>query len=974
MQPKLAIFLMFLSLPVWAKFAPETPWETVHSQHFRIHFPATYRQFAGQLSGYLEEAYGVLSQDLHWELKEAADVVVRGDTDIPNGSTSVFPINRIVVHPVPFLPISSVGEYDHWIRTLAYHELTHLVANDATSGFFAFARSVMGSVAKMNAYQPQWIVEGLAVYEETIHSKGGRGRSVFTDTLLRAAVLSGELENESSFYGVTLDRLNDGVPIWPAKLTPYLYGYLMQAWVAQRAGENAPGRISQKSAQSLPFLVDQVAQSTVGAGYSELWSKLKTRLKEMVEQDLKTIRAQPLSQVKVLSKSGRMSGGLAISKDQSKGYFVRDSFFSGVGITEVDLKSGVERDLSDWIHGGESRIKIDFSGRYLIYCRYQPFEEFNSYSDVFAWDLDQNREIRLTEGARAVSADIDQQFRISPNGQWEAGQLIYVKNLPNGNQSLVLYDQKNERQLFATQNFERISHPSWGLSQGQAWVVFSYKPNLKGENLKIIQLSDGRVRDLTRTSNQVLQSQTSSSWTHSGDVLFSNSAEGVFNIYRVSLQGEPVKLTHVELGLWSPVESTQSDKVFAMHLGPHGFDVSEVTVLKNLQAQEIEPTHEKIKTGPEVYPAVENEKLATNQGESVSKKEQEQDSVTQDTISKTVIDAPYSVLPTLWPKYWYPYGQKVSDGWLIGASTSGYDALEQHHYTVIGSWDSRATFLIYDLSYRYEGLYPSIQVQRKRENKYLGFIERSNAVDTTNLVFYYPLGFWGVGFGATLAESRFLDEKAASGGLQVKLGFSDLRSYPSSIDLEAGQSGQQADLALTGYFVGDQQFSAAEARFEKRIPSFFERHFIRLLAQGARSTNEQISALYFLGGGESTVAKSQDYLLRGYPAGTLVGRTIATLNFEYWLPFWDVERGAGVWPAFFERSKLKLFADTGSSEFVGVDERNFTVWPVGVGIQMLHDLKLFYRLPISLGLGLDWGLSARNKGEKQFVLGLYIRN
>src|SRR5690606_25154232 len=101
------------------------------------------------------------------------DVVVRGGTVVPNRLASGFPFNRMVIHAVPFSPTSSIGEYDDWIRTLAVHELTHIVANDMTRGIWNVGRGIFGSAAKMNSYQPLWLIEGLAVYEETRHSQFG---------------------------------------------------------------------------------------------------------------------------------------------------------------------------------------------------------------------------------------------------------------------------------------------------------------------------------------------------------------------------------------------------------------------------------------------------------------------------------------------------------------------------------------------------------------------------------------------------------------------------------------------------------------------------------------------------------------------------------------------------------------------------------------------------------------------------------
>ena len=280
-----ASLLLLLPSSAFAKFSPETDWKTAESGHFRIHYPASYQNFANSLGFYLEKAYAVLSQDLGWSLDSAAEIVVNGDTDFPNGLTSVYPLNRIVINAVPFGPETSIGEYDDWIRTLAYHELTHLVANDTTRGIFAMGRSIFGSASKINQYQPQWIVEGLAVYEETLRSQAGRGRSAYADMVFRTAAQEGLLERSDTLLGVTLDRLNDGPPIWPGPTAAYLYGYLLQEVIAEISGDASPGKASYLSSGTLPFFINRVAEETSGSDFYNLWNLAVAKLKTAAQAD-----------------------------------------------------------------------------------------------------------------------------------------------------------------------------------------------------------------------------------------------------------------------------------------------------------------------------------------------------------------------------------------------------------------------------------------------------------------------------------------------------------------------------------------------------------------------------------------------------------------------------------------------------------------------------------------------------------------
>ena len=131
---------------------------------------------------------------------------------------------------------------------MVYHELTHILANDNSRGFFRFLRGAFGSVAKPNAYLPLWMMEGQAVFQETEHSGYGRGRSIHLVMLLRTAVREGLFSEPQKYFGFSLDQLNDGPPHWPAGSTPYLLGYLLHEWVAFRKNAAAPGLLSHYAA------------------------------------------------------------------------------------------------------------------------------------------------------------------------------------------------------------------------------------------------------------------------------------------------------------------------------------------------------------------------------------------------------------------------------------------------------------------------------------------------------------------------------------------------------------------------------------------------------------------------------------------------------------------------------------------------------------------------------------------------------
>ncbi|MCC7441767.1 MAG: hypothetical protein IT285_09040 [Bdellovibrionales bacterium] len=960
-----------------AKVAPDQTWETVSTRHFRIHYPPTYRRFTAYLAAYLEDAYEVLSKRLSWELAGPLEVVVRGDTDVANGQASVFPFNRLVVHAVPFSPTSSIGEYDNWIRTLAFHELTHVIANDITRGAFSVGRTIFGSVAKMNSYQPLWLIEGLAVYEETALGIFGRGRSAFADMVIRTASREGLLDSTDTGLGVTLDRLNGGVPEWPHGVTPYLYGYVMNRMIAEKGGPLGPAKVASASGGYLPFFVNTVAKDVLGVDYYDLWDQAVQRMNAVSTSDLERIRREPVTAPKVLARSGRLSRGPTLTPAGDVAYFIRDSYTEGLGISSWERGSGETRVITRWERDGGSSLRLaprhaDRPGG-LLYSRLEPHKEFYLHSDVFLFDLEEEEEIRLTHGARATDPDFSPDFAWGVSGILK-GSVVYVKNLNDGNQAIARWDGTEEAILFRTQRFERLATPVWGRGRSREWVVFSYKVNGGNERLMAVSVKSRMTRMLTRHAGPSLRvSEVTPFWQMDGGLLYASTLGGVLNLYRIEaaqldrafaeegVLAIPSRITNFETGAMFPVVSQgQPDRLLAMAYEASGFSLAEIPTSKGLaNPASLDSLHSKLSPDTIAAEKPDPERYWVDWPRP------------REEHSEGDPDG-YSAFPALWPKFWLPFFEKVTDGITLGAQTQGQDALERHRYTLNVAWDNRATFPVYRVLYQYDGLYPTIQIESRQDNQYIGLLKLSNALSTNAMRFHYPIGNYQVGFGATVSSWRFFNESNSSGGLQFRFSHMDFLTLPNALD-PGGDRGRRADLSLSGYFLGGTQFSTLELRYEQRAPSLWDRHFFRLVGSAGANFDATGQAPPFVGGGQESVVGSQGFLVRGYSPGALYGARLATFNAEYWMPLKDIYRARGTLPLFYERAKLRFLIDTGSAIMVGGRRSQFTRWPLGTGVEVLSDITLAYHFRVTLALGFHLGLDEKLGGERQVVVGLYSR-
>jgi hypothetical protein len=952
---------------------------------------------AKRIQTHLESAYEELSLDLYWSVQEPIQVVIRDDRDRANAQAEVFPYNRLIFNAVPPQAFSTFGEYDDWLKFLVVHELTHILSQDTTLGAFATLRTIFGSVAKINPYQPLWLSEGLAVWYETQKTTVGRGRSVFSDMMVRALLLEGRLYEEGirppDLYGMSLDRLNQGPPIWPGGHTPYFMGYLIHELLKERGGAQAPGILSYRSGARFPFLLNTTLQEALGLNYYSLWDSLVIRLRLAHQRDLQVLtpgfvpsRARALPGREELGF--RMSSSPAVLMGRGKVAYIRDDFAQGTGLSLYDWVTEKHENLSEWLFGGGDRLSVSPSEGELIYSRFEEVDEYQMYSDLYLWDLSEGeqrgREIRLTYGFRASHPSVSENFRWNSSlEKIQSGSIVYVKNLSSGRQGLSVWNGRVETSLYEGGEFERLSYPTYGRGEFRDWILFQQKTNEKSDRLLAIHHSSGVLRVITPQVSLALRAQDlTPSWGLSGDILYSSSRGGIYQVYRIrrdslrtllrgqTLAHSPIeRVSHVMTGAFHPVEIPGDSR--------SGFAMVYTALGMRLHRMEFS----QVDLGPLPYRLESLEEKLQGTGERLPRvkwkagKEREEWTLRQDLVAtpssqSLTTQETYEPWSTLKPRYWFPSIGRVPEGWQLGAETSSRDALEWWRYALVGLYDTRADFPLYAAQVVYDRYYPSWVFSRTQENQYLGFFQKSNRLNRTSAFVRVPWQRFEWSLGGQWLESRFLDDRVTStGGLEARAAWGEKWASPASLDGRLGDRGHRLELQWNGIFLGPERFSAWTFRGEKKIRSPFSPDFVRWYGNVGLTGNERLGTYYFTGGGQGAIQQGQDFLLRGYRGGALYGRSLVTSNQEYVGRLKDYFEGRGTLPIWLERLKYRVFLDVGAAEWINETRSQFQHFLVGTGAHLLLDVDFLYRIPTTLAIGLDLGLSSKFQGEPQLVLG-----
>ncbi len=936
--------LFFFSLSAQAAAPSGEKWLTLHTPNFRVHHTAPLEIYARTFAASLERALPKLESDLRWKLPVPVDIVVMDPSDAANGFAANFPNTHMEVYAVPFDKDSSLGHYYNWVNELATHELTHLIANDTTHGFYSPLRSIFGSWVKPNGMQANWLIEGLAVYEETAHTSGGRGRSPLFLALLREAAHTRQLT--SSDY-TSIDRFNDGNGWWPGRDMAYLMGYTIQALPSHNR-PGLPGELSYLNAGQLPFQPNRKIESLTGKDWSTIWSESTSRLQAHLP------RAQLPAPCR-LTRSGRHTGGQALSADGWI-YFSEEDHDHGHHLARIPANAPCENTevgrLDYRYLSAPNQIAVSADGKKVAYAAYDtaPFERF--FSKLYLWEDGSTSAIPNTLRGRDPAFTQD--------------GLLYIRENNDTSQSILWQSlsSEQERVLFTGPPLERLS----GLFVQGSTAVFSWHKNQGAERIYKLSLEGGGPVLVTRQDTALPAYERNPFLNANGDIYFAGSyGYGPQEIYRVSAKTKNIDLVlssrsgYVDRPI--PLDA-EGKSLLVQAYGLNGLDLARL----ESTASQASPS-----------PKEDLHQFLTNQApapEPPSSPESRGDSFPP--------SQPYRALSSpatsLWPQYWLPEIVAAEEGFLVGASTGGNDPLEYHRYGLLAQYDTRATFPIYSAFYNNRMYKTQFFLQARQTNSYFISRDLSNRSATYSAEFGFPLYETYLSFGAAFQERTLFGRATQSTIAFHNFNYTRVGQSPSAMEPNYGMS-FNAYAAVFPKARNERLFFETRPKLDIYARGFHPSHSVSLAANAGITTNSILASNYYLGGGPSPLSPST-FVVRGYPLDTLFGQRIATVNLAYTLPLAHPHRGLGTAPLFIESWGLKFLADAGTSSlvaryrsnvFLGYEMDSFGENILsGVGVDLLLKGSAFYHLPLTLQTGIHYGLEDRFGGDWIFFLGLNV--
>lgn len=956
--------LFFFYLPVAvAKTDPALSWTTLTSPHFQVHFHQGEEALAKRVVALAEDVHNQLAPRMKSQPHEPTHIVLLDALDDANGFATPLPYNLITLYITQPYGASILGasHYDDWMRLLITHEYTHIVQLDMVNGPARVLRKIFGNLYFPNMFQPVWLVEGLGVYEETELTGGGRNRSPLSDMILRMAAL------ENNFPPIS--HAANFTEKWPGGAVPYLFGGSFINYLAEKYGREKVARLSlEYSGRAWPFLNSSTAYRVLGKDYVELWEEWKADLSRRYQADKKRIEASDLSASRALTPNATNQGGYmnlapAISPDGQQIAYTVDNADEHTAIYLMNMDGSNNRKLLDNNVTSASSIAWAPDGNGFYYSKIEVARNTNLYNDIYYYDIQQRREIRLTKNLRARDAAPSPDgntlvFVTNWLGKTRLASVPLIQKQIAGEESISWLGQDGEYQ-FETPRFS---------PDGEKIVVGVRQPDgfkdiwiLDKQGNKLEALMHDRAVDISAIWDNASRS-----------IYFSSDRSGIFNLYNYDLASKKIsQVSNVVGGAFTPALSPDGGTIAFANYSSRGFDIH---VIENNPAE-----WRKAAGYINLYPAMK---------------------YTEPAVHTEL--SPYSPATTLYPRLWLPnFGYSSYSGTLAGLFTFGRDAIQRHSYTLSALYGPSEDRTWYDFNYQYDGFYPTLKFRMQdvdttysdllqqraffiREEDY---VERSRKInlsltfETLKLDQQHALtvGYDRQHFSSLstlppwFAYDGTTPAQGVLAGTRLSYLFNNAKMYGYSISPEDGRSVELGYQHAEESIGSDFNVRKSTVDWHEYINIPVKHHVLLLRGFAGKSTGDVFAQGAFqLGGdnpGDITInVEEKNVYLRGYPANEYRGQKAVLASAEYRFPVHNIEWGGGNTPFFFKRVHGAVFAEAGNAWDGAYNSADLKK---SIGAEARLDMTLSYFVPITVRAGLAHALDGDK--DTQVIASLWIR-
>jgi hypothetical protein len=930
---------------------PLLRFQQLRTEHFVIYFHQGEAALAGRLAALVEGVRGQVGAALRTVPPRRTHVILADQSEIANGWATPLPRNTVLLNAAAPSGADLIGRTDDWLRLVFTHEYVHIVHLDRAGGWARVARALFGRtpVAFPNLWLPQWQIEGLATWEESALTGGGR---------LRA----GDFRAVEQFAAAgprpwTLDRASGGLVAWPDGHAAYAAGLGFHAYLADRFGEASLGELATRTSRRLPFLGTGAYRRVFGEPLGTLWRDYTSQIATPRGDIPAQVAPRRLTQHGHIVVAPRFAPARCDRCPSEIVYSVQDPHgFPSLRV--VGAGGGPDVQLTTRYLGST----IGINSEVIVFDQHELRRNVGIYSDLFVLERRTGNVQALTSEARLQDPDLspDSQSIVAVQEQGGRRDLVLVQASLAGT-ALPHLDLRTVRVL-ATGPDTQFSAPRWS-PDGR--LIAAERRRLGAfPDVVIVDVATGAVMGvLAHADTRVV----TPAWRPDGQAIVAAADfdRQPFDLYEFDLDGEAARrLTWTGGAFWPDVSPDGTAIVYAGYLET-GYDVFTVpyALPNRADARTLVP------------PPVSADLV------SASERDAEERNV--ETRAER-----YSPFGTLGPTTWTPLLLADAEQTRLGGSVGGTDVLGRHGYVVNLSWlvdgpqvprpvapaqpDWRAAYVYTRWQPSLFGSIANETFFREVNEPTLTYSGPIAAVERElQAGVFVPLVRVRRNTQALASmvrtDTRYRlpdgDRTSTIVSSRIALAHDTSRRYGYSVSREHGVNvGTTLELSRRGF---GSRADATTATLDGRayLPGIARHHVVALRAAGGLSNGSTSGRQSFRLGGIAASPAVIDFggdalgLMRGGLGGNTHGDHLVVGNAEYRLPLAVIERGHGTWPLFLRTIHGSVFADAGQ---VRAEDRAGEGWTRAFGGELSVDVVAGYALPMTATVGVGWAQQGRS--------------
>ena len=948
---------------------PHRVWRTLDAGRVRVHYSQGSRAIAERAAWAALDTLDRVGPRLGWVPGAPIEMVIRDDSESANGSASVVPFDRVEIFTRPPAPISALADHDDWVHALVTHEVTHILHLGVIGGLPKWINLALGRTLAPNVMSPPWLTEGLAVYEETDRTSGGRARSSLFDMYVRAAALGPGLPELHEMSGAMRD--------WPGGFARYLYGGRFVTWLARKHGEEGLAKFAQEyGGRIIPFALNRTADLAFDQDLVSLWDAWRSWERRKAAALIGHRAVRGLTPSERLTHHGYEARGLRLSPDGRTLLYKRSGGDVVGSLRRIDLGPdgrplGPDRRVvRSSTFGGASWDPTDGS---VVLARRAPWRQHDRYSDLIRLDPDTGEERRLTRGLRARDPDV------GPDGR-----IAFIINSADSSRLAVGGPELGAWQIVPVPGVREVDGPRWSPS-GDRIVVSGWRDGGERDLYLVDPSGQAPTRRLTR--DRALDIDPA--WSADGRTIwFSSDRAGVFDLFVCDVASGVVRrATRLSGGAFDPAPLPGGEGVLFVGYGPGGFDVHRTELPEVANLAPALPDD-----GP-ARPAVVLSSPAPVPG------------------LGGFVERPYEPGRSILPRAWFPVFIASSGVTTVGASLAASDVLRHHRYVLQVTGGGAVPHFGLFADYAYDRLYPTLGLTLSRSVR-----DRGDVIRAAGRRQAYVDERYGVAAGLGFPFSEPFHSHRLS--LRYSVELLEPVTQPEEIEHDPGvvsptyprrgvtaaarlgwayrsterpawavstESGELLSMSLVlrhpRLFAEDDDsvrlsWTAQTYTLAPWAPKSHHALTVRY-SGGIGSGGRRSRRLFYLGG-----LPEQDVFtsvldgtfvglshLRGYPRGLTRGDQEHLVTAEYRLPVAAFLRGLLTIPLYLDRLTAAAFADYGAAMGRTFEPAELRL---GLGGELRLSMTLAYFMPASLRFGVAQGVMEDGEFQTYLLAGSFF--